>query len=446
MYLKKEIFLVVGLGKSGLSCAKFILNSKAKCYFYEENQTIKEKNEEYIKSLGGEFVSKEELENVIQKITILVLSPGVPIDCYIAKLARQYKKRIIGELELGGEFIKNPIIAITGTNGKTTSTYLLEHILNKAGLVAYAVGNVGTPITSIIDSVSSESVLVAEVSSYQLETCNRLMPHIGVVLNVTPDHLSRHYTMENYVSLKCKLLNNLRESEFAVLNYDDINCREMKNKTRANVIYFSTKEKVDGAYIIDDKIFYKNEEVLNVENITLKGEHNLSNVLAIVSICKILDIKNEVINIALSSFKGAKHRLELVNEINQIYFYNDSKSTNPDSTIKAIEAIKNNKILLLGGREKNVDYSSMFNYIKLNSVKEIVLFGEARFSFYELTKKLQIKNVHFTKKLKDAVKLSYSLASQGEVVLLSPACSSYDEYNNYEERGEDFINAVNELL
>ena len=446
MYLKKDVFLIVGVSKSGLSCGKFLLNNKASCYFYEDNLAIKEKNYEIINSLGGLFVEQEDLEEILHKITVVVLSPGVPIDCDIAKKVRNLNKRIIGELELGLEYLNSPYVAITGTNGKTTTTYLVEHIINKSGITAYAVGNVGVPVTSMIGTVGLESLLVAEVSSYQLETANRIKPHIAVVLNITPDHLSRHYTMENYTYLKCKLLNNLRESEYAVLNFDDINVKEFSKKTRAKVVYFSLKEKVNGAYLQNGKIYYENQEIISEQEVLLKGKHNLSNVLASICVCKLLGIENDIIVNAISTFKGAKHRLEFINEIDNVAFYNDSKSTNPDSTIKAVESMNKDTILLLGGKDKQVDYAEMFRVIKNSCVKEIVFFGEARYKLFNVAKEQGLKNLHITTKLKNATILSKNIAKENYNVLLSPSCSSFDEFNNYEERGEEFISVVNGLV
>ncbi len=446
MYLKKEVFLIFGMAKSGLSCGKFLLKNNAICYFYEDNKEVVNSCEDKIKEWGGVVVEKEDLESVLNKITILILSPGVPIDNPVAKKAKSLGKRIMGELELGVEMINSPMIAITGTNGKTTSTYLLEHIINVSGVPAYAVGNIGVPITSVIGSVGVDNVLVTEVSSYQLETCNRILPHVAVILNITPDHLSRHYTMENYVYLKGKLLKNLRESEYAVLNYDDEYVKGFGDNVRAKVVYFS-REKIleNGVYVSNDKIFYKEEFILDVKELSLKGNHNLSNVLACVAVCKILKIPNETIINGIKSFKGAKHRLELIKEVNKVDYYNDSKSTNPDSTIKAIESMDKNCVLLLGGKPKSVDYKTMFNFIKDSKVEEIVLFGEARFDFFNIAREVGLNNIHLTKNLSNAVILSSKLAKENYNVLLSPACSSYDEFMDYEERGEKFISVVSSL-
>ena len=284
MYFKQEVFLIVGIAKSGVSCGKFLLSKGAKCYFYDSNLKSEEVYLEITK-LGGEIIKEEQLDDVLSKITILVLSPGVPIDSSIPKRARALGKRITGEMEIGAEYLKNPILAVTGTNGKTTTVYMLEHILNLANIKAKAVGNVGLPLTELCSK--EESLAVTEVSSFQMETCNRIMPHIAVVLNITPDHLSRHYTMDNYVFLKSKLLRNMRESEFAVLNHDDAIVKGFSEKTRAKILYFSIKEEVLGAYLKEGRLYFNKEEIIKEEELFLKGKHNIQNALACIVCCKI---------------------------------------------------------------------------------------------------------------------------------------------------------------
>lgn len=444
MYLKQEIFLIVGIAKSGISCGKFLLSSRAKCYFYDCN--LKNKNAyAEILDMGGEIVSEECLDEVLSKITVLVLSPGVPIDSVIPKKARALGKRITGEMEIGAEYINNPIIAVTGTNGKTTTVYMLEHILNLANLKAKAVGNVGLPLTELCGS-DEKCLAVTEVSSFQMETCNRILPHVAIVLNITPDHLSRHYTMENYVFLKSKLLRNMRESEFAILNYDDITVKGFKDKTRAKTIYFSLKEVVDGAYYSQEKLWYKNETIIDQHELAVKGKHNIQNALACIACCKVLGVENEYIKEGLKTFKGAKHRIEFIKELNGVSYYNDSKSTNPDSTIKAIEFMDKPTVLLLGGKDKGLDYVDMMKAVKNSKVESVCLYGETRFKMFEDAKKIGVENVNLTKDLFCSVKLASFIAKQGYNVLLSPGCSSFDEFSGYEERGEKFIETVNGLI
>lgn len=443
MYFKQEVFLIVGIAKSGVSCGKFLLSKGAKCYFYDSNLKSEEVYLEITK-LGGEIIKEEQLDDVLSKITILVLSPGVPIDSSIPKRARALGKRITGEMEIGAEYLKNPILAVTGTNGKTTTVYMLEHILNLANIKAKAVGNVGLPLTELCSK--EESLAVTEVSSFQMETCNRIMPHIAVVLNITPDHLSRHYTMDNYVFLKSKLLRNMRESEFAVLNYDDAIVKGFSEKTRAKILYFSIKEEVLGAYLKEGRLYFNKEEIIKEEELFLKGKHNIQNALACIVCCKILGVDNAYIKEGLSTFKGARHRIELVKEIDGVEYYNDSKSTNPDSTIKAVEAMQRPCVLLLGGKDKGLDYTEMMKIINDSKVESVCLYGETRFKMLDSAKKVGIANINLTQDMDCAVKLARHIARKGWSILLSPACSSFDRFSGYEERGEKYIETVNSLI
>ena len=441
MYFKREVFFILGLMKIGLSCGKLLLSRGAKCYFYENNAFVREKNREQIESMGGIIIDDDKVDDVLNEITVLLLSPGFPIDNVISKKARDKGIRITGELELGCDSLRCVVVAITGTNGKTTTTYLVSELLNNGGIKSEAVGNVGTPVTSLVGKEMYDEAAVTEVSSFQLETCNRIIPHIAVILNITPDHLERHYTFENYVYMKSKLIQNMRESEYVVLNYDDDNVRGLKNKTRAKVLYFSLNEKTNGAYIFEDKIYFKEEFIADKNDLLLKGEHNYANVLASVCVAKLMGVKNEEIKRTLQTFKGAKHRIEYVSSVNDVDFYNDSKSTNPDSTVKAVETMEKPVLLLLGGKDKNLDYGPMMEKIS-SKIKGLYLYGETRYKLYESAKKKGINNIFIASNMESAVKLAYNDAESGQCVLFSPACSSFDEFNGYEERGEKFISIV----
>lgn len=446
MYFKKEVFLIVGLAKSGIACGKFLLSFGAKCYFYESNAIVKERNLDMVSSMGGIVIGDLELDSVLREITTLVLSPGVPIDNTIAKKAKSLGKRITGEMEIGADYIKSPIIAVTGTNGKTTSVCMLEHIINNSNIKAVAVGNIGIPLTSVAKEIENETLAITEVSSFQLETCNRILPHIAVILNITPDHLSRHYTMDNYVFLKSKLLRNMRESEYAVLNYDDNLVKVFSDKTRAKIIYFSIKEKVNGAYLDNGGLFFKEEKIINESELSIKGVHNVQNALACIAVCKTLGIDNELISQGLKTFKGAKHRIEFVKEYKGVEYYNDSKSTNPDATIKAIETMSKPINLLLGGKDKGLDYTEIMNSLKGKNISSICLYGETRYKMLESARQVGLEKISLTEDMVTATKLASLKAKQGSCVLLSPACSSFDEFSGYEERGEKFIETVNGLI
>ncbi|MBR2614343.1 MAG: UDP-N-acetylmuramoyl-L-alanine--D-glutamate ligase [Clostridia bacterium] len=445
MYIKNQKFLVFGISKSGYSVAKLLLKRNATCYLYEEvfidrvNVAIKE-----LESLGAKLISKENIDKVLEEIDVLILSPGVPINHDLSVKAKGLGKRIIGEFEFGSSLLKNPFIAITGTNGKTTTCYLLKNILEKEEKVRL-LGNVGTPITSCVDEISSDEILITEISSFQLETTYAFMPHIMCVLNVTPDHLERHYTMDNYIFLKRKLLKNAKESEYAVLNYDDEIVSSFEENLLAKKVWFSLNQKVDGAYLLDNKIFYFDEYIIDVDKIPIKGNHNIQNVLASICMAKIMGISSENIVNGLVGFKGVKHRIEEVATINDITFYNDSKATNTASTISAIKSLEGPIVLILGGREKGEKYDKLFKEIKNSFVTNVVLTGESRFNMFSSATAEGYMNLTITENFDNAVRIAYMLAKPNEKVLLSPGCASFDSFENYEARGERFCELVENL-
>ncbi len=446
MYFKKSKFLVVGISKSGFSACNALLNLGAECYIFDDNpsETTLKLMDQLVQN-GAKMVDRVEIEDVVKNIDVAVISPGVPIDNEIPILCRKNKKNVIGELELSYYLINSPIIAITGTNGKTTTCSLVNHVLKSANLNSYLVGNVGTPVCSKVSELNFDSVAVTEVSSFQLETVVKFTPHVACVLNVSPDHLSRHYNMENYVYLKSKLLHNLRESEFAVLNEDDQAVRDFASKTRAKVVFVSILKQTHGAYIFENTVYWKGEEIIKVDQINLKGGHNLQNVLACVCICKIMDIPNETICEGIKTFKGVAHRQQEICCCNGVRYVNDSKSTNPDSTYQALQNGCENVILLLGGRYKNSGYEKLFDYIsKCKAVKNIIIFGQSREELYKIAMQSGLKQVNCVQNFEFAVRLAFVLEQSGDVVLLSPACSSFDEFSGFEERGERFISLVNE--
>ena len=364
----------------------------------------------------------------------------------MAILAKKLNKRIIGELELASYFTTSPIVAVSGTNGKTTTCSMLSHVLNECNEENLLVGNIGTPLSSKINEITKNTILVTEVSSFQLETVTRFCPHISCILNITPDHLDRHYNMQNYIFLKGKLLSNLRESEYAVLNFDDENVKLLANNIKSNLIWFSKNQKVDGAYLENGDIFFNEERIFSVNEINLLGMHNVENVLACVSVLKLLGITNEEIRKGISTFTGVKHRIQPIKTINGITFYNDSKSTNPDSTIKAVEAMKVPTVLIMGGYEKGLDYTDVMKIIARSSlIENLIITGKSAKSMYESAVKNEVKNVNVVNDFNLTVKLAYNLSKQGGAVLFSPATSSFDIFSNYEERGDRFIEAVNEL-
>ncbi len=445
MYYKKTKFLVAGLQKSGLSATKTLLEKGADVYVYDKRTSEQVvKNIEALEFLGAKKVT--DYKSAVEYIDVLVISPGVPIDSPICKIFKQANKRIIGELELGALQFNTPIIAVTGTNGKTTVSTLLHKALTKSGYKSVLAGNVGVPVCSVVDEINQSEFAVIEVSSFQLETTYAFTPHVSIVLNITPDHLDRHYSMENYTLVKSKIVLPLRESEFAILNHDDETVKRFNTLTRAKILWFSTKEKVDGGYILDGAVYFFEEKVLDIENLKISQPHNLENILAVVCALKIVGVENSQIEKALTEFKGIKHRLESIKTVNGVEFVNDSKSTNSSSAIKAVESLNKSTVIILGGSDKGLDYTELFEKIKsCDKIKRTVITGENANSMLAYAVKVNLDGVVVVKGFENAVKTAYALCENQGVVLLSPATASFDEFSDFEKRGERFAEIVNSI-
>ena len=444
MYVSKGKFLILGLSKSGFSAAKHVISHGGTCYFYEENvsERIKENEKEILES--GGINAREKVEDILPLIDVLIISPGVPINHEIAVKAKRLKKRIIGEFEFGYLSLLPPFIAVTGTNGKTTTVNMISSILNKGGVSNRLVGNVGVPLTSFIDDKSGD-VFVAEVSSFQLEGIDYFCPHIACVLNISPDHLERHYSMENYVYLKKRLVSSLTESEYAILNYDDDTVRSFASQTKAKIVWVSIKNKVNGAYLSDGKLFIHDEFVVSFDSLSVLGAHNAYNALFAIAAASIMGVSISDMVSALTGFKGIKHRLELICDVNGVKFFNDSKSTNTASTIGAINCMPSDTVLILGGSEKGEKYDELFEKIKQSRVKHVVLTGASKYNMLNCASDHGYLDVSVTSDFINAVKIAVLMAAEGDCVLLSPACASFDCFKNYEERGELFEKTVKEL-
>ncbi len=446
MDIVNQKFLVLGVSKSGSAATEYLLKKGAVCYIYEDVK-IPKVNEaiEKLLSLGAIRCERENADRILAEIDVVVISPGVPINFDLAVKAKNLKKRIIGELELGFLSFYPVIVGVTGTNGKTTTCSLIDAILKGAGVKDKLVGNIGVPITSVLDEVDKETVFITEVSSFQLESVSTFTPHIACVTNVSPDHLERHYSFENYVFLKKRILSNLKESEYAVLNFDDEIVKGFAEGLRAKTIFVSIKEKVDGSYEEDGKLYYNGEYVIDRDEIPLKGDHNVYNALYAIAVCKLLKVPTNLINFALKEFKGVKHRIELIKEVSGVKYFNDSKSTNTASAITAIDSMDRPTVLILGGSEKGENYEKLFEKIKSSNVKHTVITGASRFNMLSAAGKIGYVNFTVTPDFSSAVQIASLLASEGESVLLSPACASFDAFSGYEERGEKFCEIVESL-
>lgn len=444
MYPEKQSFFVLGLSRSGIAAAEYLLKRRAEVFLYDdvENDRVEQALEE-LKKQGAKGVKKEELSSMYERCDALVLSPGIPIDHPLAVAFKRAGRAVIGETELAARALRAAVVAVTGTNGKTTAVSMIEKILKDGGRGALALGNVGRPLLHGVELAETD-VAVAEISSFQLETLISLRPHIAVVLNVSEDHLNRHYNMENYIFLKARLLKNSTETEYAVLNYDDEIVRGFAEKTKARIVWFSLRERVHGAYLEENGLYFLGEKILSVDDLPIGGMHNVANALAAICAAKLMGIPSSVIGGALASFKGIRHRLEEVGKVDGVTYINDSKGTNVDATIKAIGCMKEETVLLVGGKDKGYDYNVLFTALRSSKIAHAILYGENRFKLLESALRSGYKSFSLCNDFSTAVRLARMTASGRGCVLLSPASASFDEFSSFEERGEKFVGFVQE--
>lgn len=451
MNLKDKKVLLVGLAKTGISTIKHLDKLGANIVVND----IKDESKliDIIKELKDlknvEYILGYHPENV-DDINLAIVSPGVPLDLpFILKL-KENNIEIIGEVELAYRLSNNPtFIGITGTNGKTTTTTLVGEIFKKLGSDTYIVGNIGNPVIDTVDVATENSVLVTELSSFQLESIESFKPKVSAILNITEDHLNRHKTMENYIDAKSRIFMNQTSLDYCVLNYDDLNVRNLAKYCEAQIIYFSRLEKIEGGIYLDenDNIVVDRDKkvtIINKSQLSLPGNHNLENAMAAIGICYVSKVDVEVIKESLKTFGGVEHRQEFVRNVNEIMFINDSKATNPDSTIKAIQSYKRPIILIAGGMDKESSFDELLEIAKEN-VKALVLLGETASKIQICAKNKGFDNIYVVKNMEEAVKTSYEIGRSGDVVLLSPACASWDMYKSFEVRGNDFKDNVNNI-
>ncbi len=446
MYFKNQKFLFAGISRSGAAGAAFLLDRGAAVYLYDDLAADGVRRAmEALAARGARIVRAEELAAAAEECDILVLSPGIPIDHELPVAFRKKGKRILGEAELGCLYLRAPIVAVTGTNGKTTTVTMLDEIFRAAGEHSFACGNIGVPVVSCADKLGYGDIAVMEVSSFQLETLSSIRPHVAVVTNIAEDHLDRHYSMENYIFLKAKLLRNMRESEFAVLNYDDAAVRAFAKEARCAVRWFSVRERVEGAYLFDGALYFENEKITDAASLSLKGEHNLKNALAAICAAKLMGVPSGAIAEALSRMRGVRHRIEPVGKVNGVTYINDSKGTNVDATLTAVSCMEEDTVLLLGGKDKGEDYDKLFSALKGSRVVQYVLYGENRFRLLNSAVRQNESRITLCAGFDLAVHIGSVTAKAGQCVLLSPASSSFDAFSGYEERGERFEALVEEM-
>jgi len=449
MELKNKRVLVVGLGRSGVASAFFLQDRGAKVTVSDEKSETQLQNE--IAALLDRGVSIEtgrHGERTFRDQDLIVVSPGVPSDQPQLQQARSMGIPVIGEVELAFRFLQGKVIAITGSNGKTTTTTLVGEILAKSGKKTLVGGNIGTPVISLAAQSAPETLTVLEISSFQLETIERFRPLIAAVLNITPDHLDRHHTFQAYVDAKARVFENQQAGDFAVLNADDATCVALKDRLKAPPCWFSRKHRIEnGCYFKDEQIVFsraaQEQAVLNRHDIPLKGAHNLENVLAAVTIAMLAGCEPEQIRKTVSQFRAVEHRLELVATINGVAFYNDSKATNVDATVKALESFPGNIHIILGGKDKGSDYS-VLNPLLRERAKRAYLIGAAA---EKIGSQIQgATPLVRSGTLQHAVRQAFESAKSGDVIVLAPACASFDQFENYEHRGRVFKELVHSLV
>ena len=448
MELLNKRVLVVGLGKSGIASAFFVKNRGARVTV-SDTKTPDELKAEIPRLLDEGIVVETggHGDRTFQNQDLIIVSPGVPLDAPPLVQARALGEKIIGEIELAAQFFPGTIVAITGSNGKTTTTALAGEVVKNGGFPTVVGGNIGTPAISLVEEATADTIAVLEVSSFQLETIETFRPHIAVVLNVTPDHLDRHRTFNAYADAKARIFENQQSTDFAVLNADDPTCIAMASRTRGQVVWFSRKKEIErGAYVRDGRVLFRDfngqREIMLVSEIPLKGAHNVENVLAAVCVGVLCDVEARRIGKAVREFRAVEHRLEHVASINGVEYYNDSKATNVDATIKALESFPANIHLILGGKDKGSDYS-VLNDLLRQRVKRVYTIGAAA-NKIESQIKGAAEIVH-ADTLENAIRQASDAAQPGDIVLLAPACASFDQFRNYEHRGKAFKEVVRSL-
>ena len=374
---------------------------------------------------------------------LIVLSPGVPADIAELASARHRGVKIVGDLELASWFLQGETIGITGANGKTTTTALTGHILKESGIAAQVGGNIGTPSASMVNTSRPDQWNVLELSSFQLETTETFRAHIGAALNVTPDHLDRHYTLEKYAEAKARLFANQRDRDFAVLNHDDEITRWYAASTKSSVVWFSSTHEVSpGAFLKNSQLLLHGQPLMEASEVPLRGTHNLENTMAAAVVAKLAGASHAQIRAAVMTFPGVEHRLEFVRERNGVAWYNDSKATNVDAALKAIAAFDGGLWVILGGKDKNSDYTPLAAPLK-QKVHAALLIGSAAEKIRsQLSGEVRMIAC---RTLEAAVHEAKARAASGDTVLLAPACASFDQFQSYEHRGREFKRLVGEL-
>ena len=448
MDMKNKKVLVFGSGISGIGAGKLLEQVGASVVLYDGKETL---DKEVLKAQLGddtkaEIILGELSEEVMETLDLVVMSPGVPTDLPVVLKMRDMGIPIWGEVELAYTYGKGDVLAITGTNGKTTTTALLGEIMKNYKESVFVVGNIGNPYTAAALEMREDSVAVAEMSSFQLETIHEFRPKVSAILNITPDHLNRHHTMEAYIKAKEDIAKNQTKEDTCVLNYEDEVTRKFGETVKANVLYFSSQRKLDrGIYLAGGNIIFKQDEeilVCNVNELKLLGTHNYENVMAAVAMAAAYGTPMEIIRRTIKEFAGVEHRIEFVREKDGVAYYNDSKGTNPDAAIKGIQAMNRPTVLIGGGYDKDSEYEEWIQAFD-GKVKLLVLVGATKEKIAKAAERVGFVSYVMADSFEEAVEKCIEAAKSGDAVLLSPACASWGMFKNYEERGDKFKELVN---
>ena len=442
--LAEKKVLVFGTGISGIGAAKLLEKVQAEVILYDGNEKLCK--EEIRKKLPNdskcEIVLGALSKELLESLDLVVMSPGVPLDIPAVEQIKAAGIPIWGEIELAYQMSEGMVLAITGTNGKTTTTALLGEIMKAYAESVFVVGNIGNPYTDAALSMTEDSYTVAEISSFQLETIDTFAPKVSAILNITEDHLNRHHTMEEYIRVKELITKNQTKEDYCILNYEDEVLREFDEKCPAKTVFFSSERKLEkGVFLDDDVICLKTDketfEIVKTEELKILGKHNYENVMAASAMAYYAGVPMEVIHKAVTQFRAVAHRIEFVEEIDGIAYYNDSKGTNPDAAIKGIQAMNRPTLLIGGGYDKESSYEEWIQSFD-GKVKYLVLIGQTREKIQEAAHKCGFMNTILADNLEEAVSICTEKAEKGDAVLLSPACASWGQFDNYEQRGDKF--------
>ena len=435
--------LVIGAARSGLAAAEFLAKQGEDVVLTDLKRV---EDTDVLENLGIQTLLGEQPDVAAIQPDYILMSPGVPLSIPPVVYAKAHDIPVIGELELAYRNCKAPFVAITGTNGKTTTTTLTGELLKKTEKQVFVGGNIGVPIISYVADLQKDDVVVAEVSSFQLETTDSFCPHLALILNLTPDHLDRHGDMAGYLAAKAKIFANQKDSDYLVLNYDDETLRGLESQSRGKVIFFSQQHKLEeGVYLDGEEVILalegKTISICTTNEIAIKGRHNLENAMGAITLAYLSGVTPEKIREVLTTFPGVEHRLEPVRTLRGVLYINDSKGTNPDSTIKALEAYDRPIVIILGGKNKGVPFTELASVVKQRAKKAVVL-GQAKPELIEALESVDFHNYVTADTFTEGVTTAAQLAESGDIVLLSPACTSWDMFRSYEERGKLFKEIV----